>query len=90
MLAYTVVAGTTFLTPARFAATITTAIASLPLGVVELSLATTNQHDSGICALQYNGLPLVGGDSLLLNINGGIPIIGADQEASAVVLYSIP
>ena len=90
MLSYTVVASGTFTGPARFAATIQTGLAQLPLAVVELSLATTTSQDSGVCPLAYNGLPVVGGDSLTLTINGGNTVAGVQQEASAVVLYSIP
>jgi len=90
MLSYMVVSGSTFTSTAKFAATITTGLGALPLAVVELGLGAANHEDSGSCVVQLNGLPLVGGDSLGLTINGGVSVAGADQEASAVVLYSIP
>jgi hypothetical protein len=90
MLSYTVVAGSTFAPTARFAATITTGLGALPLAVVELSLAAPSHEDSGGCVVPLNGLPLIKGDSLILTINGGVAVSGVDQEASAVVLYSIP
>jgi hypothetical protein len=90
LLSYTVVSGATFSGTAKFAATIQTVLGSLPLAVVELSLAAPNQAGAGVCPVSYAGLPLVTGDSLTLTINGGTVVPGADQEASAVVLYSIP
>jgi hypothetical protein len=90
MLSYLVVSGGTFSGTAKFAATITTGLSGLPLAVVELALGAANHEDSGTCVVPFNGLPLVGGDSLTLTINGGVSVAGADQEASAVVLYSIP
>jgi hypothetical protein len=91
LLAYTVVSFTGFTgSLTKFAATVTTQIGGLPLAVVELSLAAVNNHDSGVCALTYAGLPVVSGDGLILTINGGVVVPGADQEASAAVLYSIP
>jgi len=89
-LSYMVVSGSTFTSTAKFAAIITTGLGALPLAVVELGLGAANHEDSGSCVVQLNGLPLVGGDSLGLTINGGVSVAGADQEASAVVLYSIP
>jgi len=90
-LSYTVVSDTTYTaaTP-LFAAVVQLAAAPLPLAVVELSLAATSQHDSGTCPITYNGLPVLSGDSLNLTINGGLTVTGVRQEASAVVLYSIP
>ena len=90
LLSYTVISGASFTPTAKFAATITTGLAALPLAVVELGLGAANHEDSDTCPVSYNGLPLVAGDSLILTINGGVTVAGADQEASAVVLYSIP
>jgi hypothetical protein len=90
-LSYTVVTAAGFSTaPQRFAAYIQTGLASVPLAVVELSLATTPDHDSDTSSPPYSGLPLVQGDSLELIINGGVAVGGVNQEASAIVLYSIP
>jgi hypothetical protein len=91
MLSYTITSDTTY-TPSApvFAAFIELAAAPLPLAVVELSLADVKQHDSGVCPVSYNGLPVTAGDSITLTINGGVSVTGVRQEASAVVLYSIP
>jgi hypothetical protein len=89
ILSYTVNSFGSFAPPAVFAATIQTS-AGLPLAVVELSLAALPDKDSGGCAVSYNGLPVTGGNALTLTINGGVVVGGANQEASAVVLYSIP
>lgn len=90
MLAYTVVSDATFTPTAKFAATITTGLGALPLAVVELALGNVSHENSGVAVVQLPGLPLTGGDSLTLTINGGATVPGATQEASAVVLYSIP
>jgi hypothetical protein len=89
-LSYTVVSRAGFAPPARFAATIQTSLNVLTLAVVQLSLSTATDHDSDTCPLSYNGLPVTGGDSIFLTVNGGLVVAGVDQEASAVVLYSIP
>lgn len=90
MLSYMVVSGSTFTPTAKFAATISTTLGGLPLAVVELALGNVNHENSGTCVVPYNGLPIIQGDGLTLTINGGVTVAGADQEASAVVLYSIP
>jgi hypothetical protein len=90
LLSYTVNSFGSFVPPAVFAATIQTGLSSLPLAVVELSLAANPDKDAGTCPVSYNGLPVQRGDSLVLTINGGTVVSGANQEASAVVLYSIP
>ena len=90
LLSYTVVSDSTFTPVARFAATIQTTIGGLPLAVVELSLGNVNHEAFDVCPVSYNGLPVTGGDGLTLTINGGVTVAGVQQEASAVVLYSIP
>lgn len=90
LLAYTVNSFGAFAAPVTFAASITTNISALTLNVVELSLAALPAAAWDSKAVPYNGLPIVQGDSLVLNINGGVAVGGANQEASAVVLYSIP
>ena len=90
LLSYTVNSFGSFSPPGVFAASILTGLGGLPLAVVELSLAALPDKDSGTCPVSYNGLPVRQGDSLALNINGGVVVPGANQEASAVVLYSIP
>jgi hypothetical protein len=91
MLSYAIVSDTTYTAAAPvFAALVELATAPLPLAVVELSLADVKQHDSGVCPVSYNGLPVLSGDTITLTINGGTTVTGVRQEASAVVLYSIP
>lgn len=90
LLSYTVVSGAALAAQTRFAATVQTVTGGLPLAVVQLSLPSSPSHDSDTCPVSYNGLPVTQGDSLNLIINGGLAVAGTDQEASAVVLYSIP
>jgi hypothetical protein len=90
LLSYMVVSDNTFTPVAKFAATIQTTIGGLPLAVVELALGNINHENSGTCPVIYSGLPITGGDGLTLTINGGTTVPGVQQEASAVVLYSIP
>jgi hypothetical protein len=62
----------------------------LTLGIVELGAADPNQGFSGQSNLTFNGLPLAGGDKLILDVNNGTVVANLNQRASAVVLYSIP
>lgn len=90
LLAYTVNSFGTFTAPQVFAATVTTGLAPITLNVLELSLAANPDKAYDSKAVPYNGLPVIQGDSLILNINGGLVVTGANQEASAVVLFSTP
>jgi hypothetical protein len=90
LLSYMVVSDNTFTPVAKFAATIQTTIGALPLAVVELGLGNVNHEAFDVCPVSYNGLPVVKGDGFTLTINGGTAVPGVQQEASAVVLYSIP
>lgn len=90
-LAYTVSSLSTFTGPPVFLASfIQTVLSGLPLAAVELSLSAALQNENGTGAPPLPGLPVVGGESLTLNINGGTVVPGVNQEASAFVLYSIP
>jgi hypothetical protein len=90
-LAYTVSSLSSFSgAPVPLAAFIQTVISGLPLAGVELSLSAPLQNEAGSSSPPGPGLPVVRGESLTLNINGGSPVPGVIQEASAFVLYSIP
>ena len=90
-LAYTVSSQSTFAGgPVFLASFIQTVLSGLPLAAVELSLSAALQNENGTGAPPIPGLPVVGGESLTLNINGGSAVPGVVQEASAFVLYSIP
>lgn len=89
LLAYTITSNNSFaLATTRTVATITAG--TLPLAVVQLGVAGPDQADSGVSEPSYGGLPVVAGTSLTLNINNGLIVANLDQQASAIVLYSIP
>lgn len=75
---------------ARTIARIETVTAALPLMPIQLGVAGPNQHDSDTQAVVLPGLPVVEGEVIRLNVNNGNVIPNLDQQASAVVLYSIP
>lgn len=74
---------------AYFAA-VETNISGLTLAIVNLGLVGTGQVDSGQSEPPIPGIPVTQGDSVILDVNGGVGVTGADQVASAIVYYSIP
>jgi hypothetical protein len=90
VLSYAITSNNSFsLATSRNFAAIQTA-SSLTLAIVQLGVAGADQAANGQSEPPLNGLPLTQGDSLILNVNGGVVVNNLDQQASAVVLYSIP
>lgn len=91
VLSFVVTANASFsLATYRSYAAIQTALSGLTLAAVNLGVAGPSQAANGQSEPPLNGLPVVQGESLILNVNGGTVIPQLDQTASAVVLYSIP
>jgi hypothetical protein len=74
----------------RTVATLSLSPSGLVLATVQLGVANPDQADSGGKASVLPGLPLVGGESVLLSVNNGNVIANLDQTASCSVLYSYP
>lgn len=62
----------------------------LTLAAIDLGVANSKQAANGQSEPPIPGLPVTQGTSLILDINGGTLITNLDQQASAIVLYSIP
>lgn len=60
------------------------------LAIVELGASNPNQGFGGQSTKPLNGLPIVAGDTLILDVNNGAVISNLNQRASVVVLYSVP
>ena len=71
-------------------AAVETNISGLTLAIVNLGLVNTGQVDSGQSEPPIPGIPVTQGDSVILDVNGGLGVTGADQVASAIVYYSTP
>lgn len=62
----------------------------ISLAIVELAASSTDQVDSGVSSLTFNGIALSSGDELNYNINSGNTYTGMQQRASGIVVYSTP
>lgn len=90
-LSYTITSNNSFaISTVRTVATLSLSPSGLILATVQLGVADPNQADSGGKASVLPGLPLVGGESVILSVNGGNVITNLDQQASCSVLYSYP
>lgn len=79
-----------FLSTVRTFALVTTAISGTTLAIANIGVAGPSQHAEAICEPNIPGLPVVKGESLALSVNGGTTVPQLDQQASVLVLYSIP
>lgn len=91
VLSYAITSNGTFgLSTVRTVATVQTVTSGLTLAVVQLGVANPNQHAEGTCPMSFNGLSVVPGEAVRVNINGNVTVPQCDQQASATMLYSIP
>lgn len=60
------------------------------LSIVELIVAGAVAYNSGTAVVQIPGIPILAGDSLILDINAGVGIGGGAMRASCTVLFSTP
>ena len=74
----------------RTYARIVTNPGGVTLAVVNLALANPNQVTVGSAGLNLPALPVTGGTSLLLDVNNQTVVANVVQQASCLVLYSIP
>lgn len=89
ILTYVITSNNSFtLATSRTLATVTAG--PNPIAAVQLGVAGPNQADSATSSPAYNGLPVTAGTSLAVTVNGGTVVPNLDQQASAVVLYSVP
>lgn len=91
-LSYVITSNPSFtLATARTYAVVTVSPASITLpGAIDLGVAGPKQVTNAQSQLSLPGLPVTAGQSLILSVNGGALVANLDQQASAVVLYSIP
>jgi hypothetical protein len=90
-LSYVITSNNSFsLATSRTVCAVQAAVSGLTLATIQLGVSGPNQHDSGQKATGFPGLPLVKGESLILNVNNGNVVTDLDQQASVSVLYSIP
>lgn len=62
----------------------------ITLEEIELAVSGAGQIDSDHGDLALNGLPIVAGATIQLDVNGAAPITNAIIRASGLVLYSVP
>jgi hypothetical protein len=63
----------------------------IDIAIVELAISGPSQFVPGNADLSLNGLAVALGDTLILDINAGVPLAaGATMRASCTVLYSVP
>ena len=60
------------------------------LAIVELIIAGTTAYDSDTAVVSIPGIPILSGDTLILDVNNGTGIGGGTMRASCTVLYSTP
>lgn len=91
VLSYVITSNNSFGSPtARTFALIQTVVSGITLAVANIGIAGPSQHAEAICTPDVPGLPVIAGESLQLSVNGGSVVTNLDQQASALVLYSIP
>jgi hypothetical protein len=71
-------------------AEVDTAISGISLGVVELGASDKDQGFAGQSNQGFGGMPVLQGESVILNVSGGATTPHLTQRASVIVLYSIP
>jgi len=90
-LSYVITSNASYsLATSRTYARIVTDPGLVTLAIVNLGIANQNQHSEGQSEPPLTGLPVTEGESLVLDVNGGTTVPQMNQQASAVVLYSIP
>lgn len=91
VLSYAIRAGATFTgqTVACFAA-IETNLSGLSLATVNLGLAAPSSVANGQSEPPIPGIPVVTGETILLDVNSGTSVGSVLQFAGAIVYYSIP
>jgi hypothetical protein len=87
-LQYSACAYTGYTGPNSFFSTVSTG-GGVTLAVVELSLGTLGQIQGNDPAA-LPGLPVLSGDTLLLNVNNNTTVTDTSQRASVTVLFSVP
>jgi hypothetical protein len=60
------------------------------LALVELCVVGNPDKDSGVVGIGFNGIPIVNGASVLLDVNGGATITGVTIRGSGLVGVSMP
>lgn len=60
------------------------------LAGIELALLTANQLANDSISLPMPGIPIVAGDAVVLNVNGGTGVTNTSQRAAGGVMYSMP
>jgi hypothetical protein len=88
-LAHGMSTGANFVPNAETFAQIQTTESGLVLGSTELSISAINQVADAALALPLNGLQLLAGDSVQLNVNAGATQAFMIERASATLLYTL-
>lgn len=91
VLTYTITANASFsLASVRTYAQVLLSPSGLTLAVVNLGVSGASEHAEGQSEPPVTGLPVTSGQSLVCDVNNGAVVPQLDQQASAVVLYSVP
>jgi hypothetical protein len=62
----------------------------ITLLIIELVVTNLNQTDSNAVSVPLNGINIVSGDTLMLDVNNGVAVTNTVMRASGSVLYSVP
>lgn len=75
---------------AAFFAAIETTLSGLSLATVNLGITTAGPIANGQSEPPIPGIPVVQGETIVLDVNSGASVTNALQFAGAIVYYSIP
>jgi hypothetical protein len=90
-LAYVITSNASFtLSTVRTVAAVQTVVNPLVLVPIQLGVGNPNREAWQTVPVLFPGLPVVKGETLILNINNGVVVPQLDQQCSVSVLYSIP